>query len=434
MHRRHALSSLLALGALPQLAHARAAAAPKRAVVVLLRGAVDGLSVVAPYAERSYRDERPTIALPLPGQEGGLIDLDGRFGLNPALASLQPLWAGGQLSFVHACGATTAGRSHFEAQDELEAGTPGKKTTPDGWMARLVALSPQPDSDAVRAVYGGSTRPRILMGGDGVAALPGSAVRRQGAQRAQGSPSAAMGQALQDLYATDPRYGRAWQEGQRGREQMSEALASADMPASTPAMTMTEPGMAGGSAAEREMLAASNGAPLPNGFPDEARRLARVMRGDARVQFALLQVGGWDTHVRQGAAKGQLANRLGPLGQGLAVLARELGPLWNDTVVLVVSEFGRTVRENGNGGTDHGHGNALWVLGGGLSRAAGGQVHGAWPGLDISARYEGRDLAITTDYRAVFAALAGLHLGLRDTQLATLFPGYSGGMLNLFTG
>jgi uncharacterized protein (DUF1501 family) len=433
MQRRHAISSLLALGALPYLPTARANAAPKRAVVVLLRGAVDGLSVVAPYAEAGYRDERPTIALAAPGQAGGAIDLDGRCGLHPALASLQPLWAAGQLSFVHACGAQTAGRSHFEAQDELEAGTPGKKTTPDGWMGRLLALSTPDAADAssasqtVRAVYGGSTRPRILVGDHAVAALPGGNAGRPARRVARGTGGGGdLGSGLQALYANDPRYGQAWADGQSGRAQMSEALAKAD--AASSAMQM------GGSPGtlEREMQAASNGAPLPDGFPDDARRLARVMRGDARVQFALMQLGGWDTHARQGAAQGQLASHLAPLGQGLAVLARELGPLWNDTVVLVVSEFGRTVRENGNGGTDHGHGNAVWVMGGGLARSAGGRVLGPWPGLERSARFEGRDLAITTDYRAVFGAMVAQHLRFSDAQLAGVFPGYGGGVMGLF--
>lgn len=404
--RRHLITSALALGALPW---ARAAdhTRPRRLVVVLLRGAVDGLSVVVPHADPDYRRERPGIALAGPGQEGGVLPLDDRFGLHPALADLQPWWAAGQLGFVHACGAPGGGRSHFEAQDELETGTPGQKTTADGWMGRLLALGDS--QDAVRAVYAGATRPRILGGHHDVAALPGNPAARS--PRAARSELAA---GLERLYADDPRYARAWAEGQRGREQMAQA--------------MTAPEMAGADGADRERMAADNGAPPAAGFPDDARRLARVMRGDPRVQFALLQAGGWDTHVRQGAATGQLASRLSPLGQGLALLARELGPLWADTVVLVASEFGRTVKENGNGGTDHGHGNVLWAMGG---RVLGGRVHGAWPGLDRSARYQGRDLAITTDHRAVLAGVAAQHLGLRDSQLERLFPGYTGALMNV---
>ncbi|MBN8506627.1 MAG: DUF1501 domain-containing protein, partial [Burkholderiales bacterium] len=170
------------------------------------------------------------------------------------------------------------------------------------------------------------------------------------------------------------------------------------------------------------------GAPAPGSFPDTARRLAQTLRADPRLQFAVLELGGWDTHARQGAGQGQLANRLAPLGQGLALLAKELGPLWQDTVVTVLSEFGRTVRENGNAGTDHGHGNAAWLLGG---RVRGGRVLGEWPTLDASARYQGRDLAITTDVRALLSGVAAQHLRLSDAGLSRLFPGYSGASLRV---
>ncbi|MBB5205196.1 uncharacterized protein (DUF1501 family) [Inhella inkyongensis] len=398
LSRRH----LLFAGALaPSMLRAAPSGNPPRWVVVLLRGAVDGLSVCAPYAEPEYGAERPSIALPRPGLEGGLIDLDGRFGLHPALAALQPLWAAGQLGFVHACGAPGVGRSHFEAQDELEAGTPGVKTTPDGWMARLIGL--RAGAEQVQAVYTGATRPKLFKGsgvGVQVAALPGLSARRSRSQ------APALSGALERLYAQDPRYAQAWKDGQMGRDQLDQALAE------TPSMDPK----------------ADGGAPLPGGFPETARRLARVMRADAGVQFACLELGGWDTHARQGAAQGQLAGRLAPLGQGLAVLAQDLGALWQDTVVTVISEFGRTVAENGNGGTDHGHGNVLWQLGG---RVAGGRVLGDWPGLQRSARHEGRDLAITTDYRAVLSGIAAQHLGLRDAALASLFPRFSGAALNL---
>ena len=174
---------------------------------------------------------------------------------------------------------------------------------------------------------------------------------------------------------------------------------------------------------EREMVAASNGAPLPNGFPDDATRLATLMRNDARVQLAFMAVGGWDTHANQGAASGQLANRLTPLGIGLSALASRLGPVFDDTVVVVLSEFGRTVHQNGNGGTDHGHGNVMWLLGG---RIQGGKVHGQWPGLEASALYEGRDLAVTTDFRLVLAELLERHLLLPDARLAEVFPQFAG--------
>jgi len=182
------------------------------------------------------------------------------------------------------------------------------------------------------------------------------------------------------------------------------------------------------SSAAREQMVADNGAPLPNGFPDDAGRLAQLMRRDPNVQFAFLALGGWDTHVNQGGAKGQLANRLQPLGQGLAEFATRLGPVFDDTTVLVISEFGRTARQNGTGGTDHGHGNVMWALGGSI---AGGRVYGRWPGVDASALHEGRDLAITTDFRQVLAGVCMNNLRLPDDRLAAVFPGFDGAALNI---
>jgi uncharacterized protein (DUF1501 family) len=169
----------------------------------------------------------------------------------------------------------------------------------------------------------------------------------------------------------------------------------------------------------KEMNAASNGAPLPNGFPDDAARLATLMRRDERVQLAFMAVGGWDTHANQGGEKGQLANRLQPFGQGIAALADGLGPVYADTTIVVISEFGRTARQNGNGGTDHGHGNVIWLLGGPV---AGGKVHGEWPGLEENHLYQGRDLAVTTDFRQVLAQIVERHLQLSDGRLHDVFP------------
>lgn len=415
LQRRH----LLMMGALaPGLVRAQASDKPPRWVVVLLRGAVDGLSVCAPYADADYREARPNIALGLPGSEDGAIDLDGRFGLHPALGSLLPLWQAGQFGFVQACGAPKPNRSHFEAQDELEAGTPGVKTTGDGWLGRMLAT--RDDAAAVHALYTGANRPKLLSGSPAaVAALTGgrAAARNERGQRP------ALAEGLDKLYAQDPKYAAAWAAAQQGREQVQEALQAGAM---QPAM---QPNMRGGNdMLNREMQAADRGAPAPGSFPDSARRLAQAMRADARLQFAVLELGGWDTHARQGAGRGQLAGRLQPLGEGLALLARELGGIWDNTVVTVVSEFGRTVKENGTAGTDHGHGNALWMLGGSV---AGGKVHGRWPGLEMAARQDGRDLAVTTDYRSVMAGVAARHLGLRDAALAGLFPGFEGKTVNL---
>jgi uncharacterized protein (DUF1501 family) len=209
-------------------------------------------------------------------------------------------------------------------------------------------------------------------------------------------------EAFDALYQGDDKVARAFQES---RQTHREVMATMD-----------------GDAYEHEMMAANNGAPLPNGFPDDAARLATLMRRDARVQLAFMAVGGWDTHANQGNATGQLANRLAPLGQGLALLADKLGPALADTAIVVMSEFGRTVRQNGNGGTDHGHGNVMWLMG---AQIAGGKMHGQWPGLQDNALYEGRDLAVTTDFRSVLAQLAEQHLRLPDARLAEVLPGYS---------
>jgi uncharacterized protein (DUF1501 family) len=214
--------------------------------------------------------------------------------------------------------------------------------------------------------------------------------------------------AFDALYDGDDAMSKAYRESQQSRAEVADAMSPAGM--------------------AREQRVADNGAPLPNGFPDDAGRLALLMRRDPNVQIAFLALGGWDTHVNQGGAKGQLAGRLQPLGQGLAELATRLGPAFDDTTILVVSEFGRTVRENGTGGTDHGHGNVMWALGGNV---AGGKVHGRWPGIDASSLNEGRDLAVTTDFRQVLAGVCAHQLGLPDGRLAEVFPGFTGTPLNL---
>jgi len=377
------------------------AAAPPRLVVIFLRGAVDGLSVVVPHADSAYHAARPSIALARPGDDGGVLDLDGRFGLHPALAPLMPLWRAGQLGFVQACGSPDATRSHFDAQDYMESGTPGRKSTADGWLNRLLGVLP-PDqagpAPATRAVSMGPVLPRIYAGRHSVANVPLGA--------AAGKPTLLdrpqVAEAFGRLYGGDDALSRAFRASRQSHQEVMRSM--------------------NGDGLEREMQAASNGAPLPNGFPDNAARLATLMRNDAGVQLAFMDLGGWDTHANQGAASGQLANRLGPLGQGLSALATRLGPVWNDTVVVVMSEFGRTVRQNGNGGTDHGHGNVMWLLGG---RVAGGRVHGRWPGLDDAALHEGRDLAVTTDFRQVLVEIGERHLRLQDARMAELFPGFA---------
>jgi uncharacterized protein (DUF1501 family) len=385
----------------------------KRLIVVFLRGAVDGLSVVVPYGEGAYYRQRSSIALARPGQDGGVLDLDGHFGLNPNLAPLMPLWQSGRLAFVHASGSPDPTRSHFDAQDYMESGTPGRKGTPDGWLNRLLGAEPPVVAQAgaragvTRGISVGATLPRIWAGPNPVANIANGA--RATKPTLLDRPQ--VSQAFDALYSGDDALSKAYRESQQSRAEVNEAMTPAAM--------------------DREQQVANNGAPLPNGFPDDAARLAQLMRRDPNVQIAFLALGGWDTHVNQGGAKGQLANRLQPLGQGLAELATRLGPAFDDTTVLVISEFGRTARQNGTGGTDHGHGNVMWALGGNV---AGGKVHGRWPGIDESSLNEGRDLAVTTDFRQVLAGVCAHGLGLPDDRLAAVFPGFDGAPLNLSRG
>ena len=362
----------------------------KKLVVVMLRGAVDGLSVVAPYAEREYAASRPQIALAPPGAEDGLIKLNAMFGLHPSLAPLKRHWDGGQLAFVHASGSPDPTRSHFDAQDYFESGTPGRKSTPDGWMNRLLTALPG-EPAPTKAISQGSTPPRIFAGSASVASLGLGPNAMQ--RRAIDNPEMQAG--LAKLYANDAQLSSTLRDTTQGRGEMAS----------------TEP---------RAMdPSADAGAPSARSFAADARRLGTLIRKDPHTQLAFTAVGGWDTHVNQGGARGQLANRLASLGEGLDALSVGLGDAYRDTVIVVLSEFGRTLRQNGNGGTDHGRGNVMWLLGGPV---AGGQVLGDWPGLDASALADGRDLAVANDFRQVLAPVLQRHLGLTETALATVFP------------
>jgi uncharacterized protein (DUF1501 family) len=363
---------------------------PKRLIVVLLRGAVDGLSVVIPYGEEAYYRDRQSISIRPPGTPDGSLALDGHFGLHPALASLMPLWADRSLAFVHAAGSPDPTRSHFDAQLYIENGTPGESTTRDGWMNRLLLVLPGPRG-ATDAIGVGPTVPRILSGKAPVATLP---LGPSGAQPlAIDRPE--IGSAFDRLYSGDDELGRSYREARAARAQLISAL-------------------------QQERQIADGGAPPPTGFPGQAARLGLLIRRQPGIRLATIGLGGWDTHINQGDHKGQLADRLRPLGEGLAALARAAGEAWRDTVVVVLSEFGRTVRENGNRGTDHGHGNVIWVLGGAV---AGGRVYGDWPGLAPAQLYQKRDLAVTTDFRTVLAAILERHLQLADRQLEAILPG-----------
>jgi len=361
-----------------------------RLITIFLRGGIDGLSVAAPYRDPAYITARPNLALPQPGAPNGVLDLDGTFGLNPRLAPLLPLWKAKSLALVQACGLPNATRSHFDAQDELESGTPGDRA-PNGWLNRL--LTQLPSTGPTQAVNLGTTTPLILKGEATVASmtLGRHADRKRPLDRPQ------ISQAFDQLYSGSDPLSLAYREAQAARGSLLATL-------------------------EAEMMAADRGAPLPNGFAGEAQQLARLMRRDSRMQVAFLSIGGWDTHVNQGSINGAMPRRLQQLGEGLATLAENLGPVYSSTIIVVMSEFGRTVKENGNLGTDHGHGNTLMLLGGPIR---GGKVYGEWRGLQTTQLHEGRDLPVTTDFRTVMASLVQSHFGLGTSAIAQIFPDFA---------
>ncbi len=399
--RRSLLKASVGAAVLPLGPGAWAASAeggPQRLIVILLRGAVDGLNVVVPYGEEAYYAARPTIAIGRPGEPGGALALDARFGLHPALASLMPLWRAGTLAFIHAAGSPDPNRSHFEAQRYIENGTPGRSATADGWMNRLLQALPGP-RDPADALSVGPTLPRILSGAAPASNLP----LGPNADRTLPIDRPLIAAAFDRLYSGNDALDQAYREGRRARAELVGDLA-------------------------REQAIAYAGAPPPRSFAARAAQLAHLIGGDPRIRLAFVALGGWDTHVDQGGPEGQLANRLRPLGEGLAALAQGLGSAWRETVIVVLSEFGRTVHENGDRGTDHGHGNVIWVAGGAVN---GGRVYSDWPGLAAAQLYQRRDLAITTDFRAVLAAILGPHLRLADRQLDLVFPGAPPGAAEL---
>jgi uncharacterized protein (DUF1501 family) len=383
--------ALAAVAAPPRfLARAALAADARRQVLVAVfqRGAVDGLSMVVPYGDRDYAGARASIAIRAP------IDLDGFFGLHPTLAPLAGLWQSRTLAVVHACGSPDNTRSHFDAQDYMESGTPGVKSTPDGWLARAAATRPSPASP-FRAVGLGPTLPRALRGEAGAISL---ASLDRFDVRASGEATAAR-RGFESLYAQtvhDLLHGT-------GRETFE-------------AVRMLK-------RANASRLAPANNAEYPRSrLGQSLRQIAQLIRADVGLEIAFTDADGWDTHVGQGAEQGQLAARLRDFGASLAAFTQDLGDRMSDVVVLTMSEFGRTVAENGNRGTDHGHATAMLLLGGGVR---GGRVYGRWPGLAREQLYEARDLAVTTDFRALFAEVAGRHLGIANP--ASLFPGWTGG-------
>jgi uncharacterized protein (DUF1501 family) len=364
----------------------------KRLVVLFQRGAADGLNVVIPYAEPSYYQMRPTIAVP----KSQIIDLNGFFGLHPMMQPLKPLWDQGHLAIIHAAGSPDASRSHFDAQDYMESGTPGVKATSEGWLNRALqaedAGHAAHHASAFRAVAMGTQLPRTLQG-----SIPAVAIgnvqdfnvggKGQGAQLASASYQEMYSGAVNTvLHGTGAETFEA-----------VKMLRSAD-----PARYIPAPG-----------------ANYPKGqFGDSMKQIAQLLKAKLGVEAAFADIGGWDTHQNQGNATGQLANRLKEFSEGIAAFWTDLGRESENVVVVTMSEFGRTARQNGTGGTDHGHANAMFVLGGPVK---GGRVYGQWPGLAEEKLHEGRDLAITTDFRQVLGEAAYKTLGAKNLDL--VFPG-----------
>jgi len=360
---------------------------PKRLVVIFQRGAADGLNIVVPHGEPAYYAMRPTINIP----RKEVLDLDGFFGLHPSLAPLQLLWTQRHLAIVHAAGSPDPTRSHFDAQDFMESGTPGMKATNDGWLNRTLHGLPAADKSAFRAISLGPALPRILTGPERAVAI--NNVNEFGVGGRAANPIANTFEAMYDQSSDSVLHGT-------GRETFD---AVKMLKAADPAKYKTAPGV-----------------DYPRGrFGDSLRQLAQLIKANLGVQVAFADIGGWDHHVNEGSTQGQIANVLRDFSGALAAFWTDLGDLGEDTVVVTMSEFGRTARENGNRGTDHGHANVMFVIGGPVK---GGRVYGQWPGLDQSQLYEGRDLAVTTDFRRVLGEAVARHLG--NAQLEQVFPGF----------
>jgi uncharacterized protein (DUF1501 family) len=389
-----AVSFALAPRFLLRAAHAAPGGSrPRVLVAIFQRGAVDGLNVVVPHRDPDYARLRPSIGVPAPAQgaDDRALELDGVFGLHPSLAPLVEIWHRRELACVHAVGSPDVTRSHFDAQDFMETGTPGVRSTLDGWLNRcLQQTTPPSETSAFRAVALAPILPRALQGSVTALAMPSlEAFELRGAGRdVQAGFESLYRQVVEDFLGGT---------GQATFDALKRVRAA-------------KPGF----------RPPEHGAIYPRGrFGETLRQTAQLIKANLGLEIAFLDIGGWDHHVAEGGVRGQLATRLTEFGEGLAAFWRDLGDRREDVVVLTMTEFGRTVRENGNGGTDHGHATAMLVLGG---RVRGQKVYGRWPGLRPEQLFEGRDLAVTTDFRDLFAEIAVRHLGV-DWR-APLFPNY----------
>ena len=375
---------------------AQAGAAPgRRLVVIFQRGAADGLNVVVPYREKNYYAMRPTIAVP----QKQVLDLDGFFGLHPSLAPFKPLYDAGHLAIVHAAGSPDMSRSHFDAQDYMESGTPGNKSTTDGWLNRALQAEDacacarhNQQHSAFRALALGAEVPLTLAG-----KIPAIALNNvNGFSIAGRGPTLSpVATAFEAMYA---------ESGDRILHPAGDETFEA--------VKMLR-------AADPAQYAPAGNANYPNTeFGNSMKQVAQLLKSNLGIEAAFTDVTGWDTHQNQGGVNGQLANRLADFSTSIAAFWRDMGDEVGNITLVTMSEFGRTARENGTGGTDHGHANVMFVLGG---QVKGGKVYGRWPGLSNEQLNQGRDLALTTDYRAVLGEVVSRTLGAENLEM--VFPG-----------
>jgi uncharacterized protein (DUF1501 family) len=402
------LASLGLMAGTPEFLRQFAAAQTRAAVVggrrktlvtIFQRGAVDGLNVVVPHGDKDYYSLRPTIGIPRPkaGDADAAIDLDGHFGLHPALAAFKPLWDSKRLAIIEAVGSPDNTRSHFDAQDYMESATPGVKSTRDGWLNRLLQSDPETHASPFRAVSMTQNLPRAMQGRASAVAM--SSLDDFGIQA--GAATANVQGGFEAIYAqgvNDALHGTG-QETFEAVNYLKKVNPSQFKP--------------------------ENGAQYPaTNLGRTMMQIAQLIKANVGLEIAFTDTPGmqWDTHNNEGGSRGQLANLLREFGNAIAAFQQDLGQRMDDVVLLTMSEFGRTARENGSRGTDHGHANVMFALG---NTVRGGKVYGNFPGLGSSELNEERDLALTTDFRDVFAEAAQKHLGNRN--LEKVFPGYQTG-------
>lgn len=398
------LASFGLMAAAPDFLHQFASAASltdgagkkKVLVTIFQRGAVDGLNVLVPYGESEYYNLRPTIAVKKPGETDGAIKLDDTFGLNPAMTAFEPLWKSGQLAAITAVGSPDNTRSHFDAQDYMESGTPGNKGTRDGWLNRVLQATASKGESPFRAVSMTAQLPRALYGK---------------------APSVAMTN-LSDFSIKAGIYSQNMKGGFEGiYEQNAKDTLGETGKETFEAVNFLK-------SANPAQYKPENGAVYPAGdLGRSLSQIAQLIKAGVGLEVAFTDTGNdirWDTHTNEGGARGQLAGFLRTFSQAIAAFATDLGKRMDDVVVLTMSEFGRTARENGGRGTDHGHANTMFVIG---NSVKGGKVYGDFKGLKSDKLYEGRDLDVTTDFRDVFAEAAYKQMGSKD--LAKIFPNYA---------